>query len=123
MLIEEVARTCVNDRVAHAAVASIGRNFLAEVTKRAKAYDMSAGAFTSMSVNRFLRHGDEGELRSVVIAMKGSQEPVLAGLHRILCIMIASGSSFEDRNKRDRAPRMTAQLCAMEAHNRREMAA
>lgn len=123
MLIEEVARTCANDRVAHAAVASIGRNFLAEVTGRANAHDMSVGAFTSMYVNRFLRHGEEGELRSVVVAMKGSQEPVLAGLHRIMCIMIASGYSSDERQKRDRAPRMMAQLCAMEADHRRDFCA
>ena len=123
MHIDEVARTCVNDRVAHAAVASIGRNFLSEVTERANADDMSVGAFTAMSVNRFLHHGDEGELRSVIVAMKGSQEPVLAGLHRMLCIVLASGRSSDERQKRDRTPRMTAQLCAMEADNRRDLRA
>ncbi len=125
MLIEEVIRTCVNENVAYAAVACIGRNFLAEVTDRARTYDMGVGAFTVLSVDRFLRHGDEGELRSVISAMRGSQEPVLAGLHRMLCIMIASSAatSCGERQKGDRTPRMTAQLCAMEADHRRELRA
>lgn len=122
MLIEEIVRSCSNDRVAQAAVSSIGRNFLAEVRDRASAYEMSVGAFTALSVDRFRRHGDEGELRSVIEAMRGSQEPILAGLHRILCIMLASGGLHaEERRRRDRMPRVTAQLCAMEADSLREV--
>ncbi len=121
MLIEEIIRSCSNDQVAQAAVASIGKNFLSEVSDRATAYDMSVGAFTALSVDRFLRHGDEGELRSVAEAMRGSQEPVLSGLHRILCIMLASGGRSEERRRRDRTPRMTAQLCAMETDTRRDL--
>jgi hypothetical protein len=120
MLIEEIVRSCANGKVAHAAVASIGRNFLAQVSDRAAAYDMSVGAFTTLSVDRFLHHGDEGELRMVRDAMSGSQEPVLAGLHRILCITLASGGRTEERRRRDRMPRMTAGLCAMEADTRRD---
>ena len=123
MLIEEIVRSCANDRVAQAAVASIGRSFLAEVTDRATAYDMSVGSFTALSVDRFRRHGDEGELRSVAEAMRGSQEPVLAGLHRILCIMLVSGGRSHEQRRQDRMPRITAQLCAMEADTRRDMCA
>ena len=123
MLIEEIVRSCANGKVAHAAVASIGRNFLGQVSDRASAYDMSVGAFTALSVDRFLSHGDEGELRLVRDAMAGSQEPILAGLHRILCITLASGGRTEARRTRDRMPCMTAGLCAMEADNRRDMRA
>lgn len=118
MLIEEIVRSCANDRVAEAAVASIGRKFLAEVAVRAAAYDMTIGGFTALSVQRFLRHGDEAELRSVVAAMHKSQEPLLAGLHRILCVMLASGGLAGERRTRDRMPRITAQLCAIEADRR-----
>lgn len=117
MLIGEVVRTCANDRVAHAAIASIGRRFLADVTERATAYDMSVGEFAKLSVERFLRHGDEAELRSVTSVMIGAQEPVLAGLHRVLCIMLASTGS-SDRHPADRKPCLAAQLCALEADRR-----
>jgi hypothetical protein len=53
--------------------------------------------------------------------MDGSQEPVLSGLHRILCIMMASDAGSQERRLRDRAPRMTAQLCAMSAEPRQTM--
>lgn len=123
MLIEEIVRSCVNDRVAEAAVASIGRKFLAEIRERAQSYGMSVGEFTSLSVRRFARHGDEAELRSVQDAMKDSQEPVLSGLHRILCIMLAAGGHVGERRARDRAPRIAAQLCAMDADRFRELRA
>lgn len=84
---------------------------------------MSVGEFTSLSVRRFARHGDEAELRSVQDAMKDSQEPVLSGLHRILCIMLAAGGHVGERRARDRAPRIAAQLCAMDADRFRELRA
>jgi hypothetical protein len=121
MMIQEIVRSCANGSVAQAAVASIGRSFLAKVEDRAGAYDMTVGDFTALAVDRFVRHGDEGELRSVVHSMQGSQEPVLAGLHRILCIMLASDGGWQDRRRRDRLPRMTAQLCAMNAERRHEL--
>ena len=85
MLIEEIVRTCVNEDVAQAAVASIGRRFAGDVADAATNSGMTVGGFTALSVQRFARQGDEGELRSVVAAMSNSQEPLLAGLYRILC--------------------------------------
>ena len=88
MLIEEIVRTCVNERVAQAAVASIGRRFAGDVAKAASNNGMTVGGFTAFSVERFARQGDEGELRSVAAAMNNAQEPLLAGLHRILCVTL-----------------------------------
>ncbi len=85
MLVEEIVRTCVNESVAQAAVASIGRRFADDVAEAATINGMSVGGFAALSVRRFAHQGDEGELRSVVAAMDKSQEPLLAGLHRILC--------------------------------------
>ena len=120
MLIEEIIRSCGNANVAQAAVASIGRNFAAEIATAAQSYGLEIGAFIVLSVERFARHGDEGELRSVLSAMDAAQEPVLAGLHRILCIMLASGVSRAERREANPRPRMLAKLCAMEADTRRE---
>ena len=85
MLIEEIVRTCVNESVAQAAVASIGRRFAGDVAAAATVSGMTVGGFTAYSVDRFARQGDEGQLRSVVAAMNNAQEPLLAGLHHILC--------------------------------------
>lgn len=85
MLVEEIVRTCVHESVAQAAVASIGPRFAHDVAEAATINGMSVGSFAALSVRRFASHGDEGELRSVVAAMSNAQEPLLAGLHRILC--------------------------------------
>ena len=120
MLIEEIIRSCANRNVAHAAVASIGPGFANEVAAAASAYHMDIGGYVVLSVDRFARHGDEAELRAVRAAMESAQEPLLAGLHRILCIMRAAGVPTGGKRTRTSMPRMTAGLCAMEADTRRE---
>jgi hypothetical protein len=108
MRIEEIIRSCVNEKVAEVAIACIGRPFAAEIKAAAASYGMSPGAFVALSVERFARHGDEAELRAVRLAMAGAQEPILAGLHRILCIMLAAGVSVESGRRRERMPRLRA---------------
>ena len=120
MLIEEIIRSCANPNVAQAAVASIGRAFSKDIAVAASTYDMDLGSFVALSVDRFARHGDEGELRAVRAAMDSAQEPLLAGLHRILCIMLAAGIPSGGRRTRTTMPRMKAAFCAMEADTRRE---
>lgn len=120
MLIEEIIRSCVSERVAEAAVASIGYGFTDRIAVAAVQYDMSVGAYVVVAVNRFAKHGDEAELRSVRLAMKAAQEPLLAGLHRILCIMLAAGPDAPSGRSRLREPRLAAQLCAMEAEARHQ---
>ncbi len=100
MLIEEIVRTCVNESVAQAAVASIGRRFAGDVAKAATINGMTIGGFTALSVERFARQGDEGELRSVVAAMDKSQEPLLAGLHRILCATLGGDTASAGNRRR-----------------------
>jgi hypothetical protein len=108
MLIEEIVRSCVHERVAQVAAASIGSKFYAEIEEAAASYDMTPGGFVALSVQRFARHGDEAELRTVRAAMSGAQEPILAGLHRILCIMLAAGIPSESIRRRERRPHLHA---------------
>jgi hypothetical protein len=108
MQIEEIIRSCAHQGVAQVAVQCIGRKFHAEVEEAARAFGMSTGAFAALSVERFARHGDEAEIRAVRAAMDHAQEPILAGLHRILCIMLAAGAQSGSERRRDRAPRLQA---------------
>jgi hypothetical protein len=108
MLIEEILRSCVHERVAQVAAASIGSKFYAEIEEIAASYGMTPGGFVALSVQRFARHGDEAELRAVRTAMTGAQEPILAGLHCILCIMLASGIPSDSIRRRERRPRLHA---------------
>ena len=108
MQIEEIIRSCVHEAVAQAAVQCIGRKFYADIEDAATNYGMTPGAFAALSVERFARHGDEAEIRAVRAAMERSQEPILAGLQRILCIMLAAGVHFDGGQQRDRLPRLLA---------------
>ena len=90
MLIEEIIRSCRSEIVAEAAVASIGPTFASDVAAAAEARGLGVGEFTSRSVQRFARQGAEGDMRSVIAIMDTSQEPILAGLHCIMSIMIGA---------------------------------
>lgn len=89
MLIEELLRTCANRSVANAAISSIGHRFAGEIEARARTREVAVGDYVSDAVSRFARSGDEAAMRSVVSAMDGAQEPILAGLHRILQITLS----------------------------------
>ena len=102
MLIDEIVRTCVNESVAQAAVASIGHRFAGDVAEAATVNGMSVGDFTARSVERFARQGNERELRSVVAAMNNSQAPLLAGLHRILCATLDGKAASIEHRRADR---------------------
>ena len=119
MQIEEIIRTCTNEQVASAAVGSIGRGFDQEIRQAAEAYGMSLGAFTTFSVERFARKGDESEMSAVRAAMKTSQEPILAGLRRILCIALAAGMPREHRAP-DKTPLVPDRVCGWNGDTRRE---
>ncbi|MCX8253677.1 hypothetical protein RHAL1_01964 [Beijerinckiaceae bacterium RH AL1] len=95
MLIDEIIRSCRSEIVAEAAVASIGPAFAHDVAAAAEARGLGVGEFTARSVQRFARRGGEGDMRSVIAVMDTSQEPILAGLHRIMSIMIGAGDSEE----------------------------
>jgi hypothetical protein len=108
MLIEEIVRTCIHESIAQVAVMCIGRKFFGEIEDAATSYGMTPGAFTALSVERFARHGDEAEIRAVQTAMTGAQEPILAGLHRILCIMLAAGVQSDSVKRRGTSPHLSA---------------
>jgi hypothetical protein len=121
MKIEEIIRSCANEKVAAAAVSSMGRAFSRDVLAAADCYEMSLGGFTAFAVDRFSRRGDEREMRSVASAMASAQEPVLAGLHRILCIALASGVLSNSRQSIESKSCPPANLCSMDGETRREM--
>jgi hypothetical protein len=100
MLIEEIIRTCANENVAKAAVVSLGTRFAGDVEDTALACGLTIGSYAARSVERFARDGDEATLRAVIAAMQGSQEPLLAGLHRILSSRLAADVPPSGRRRR-----------------------
>ena len=75
--------------MAQAAVASLGPHFARDIADAAQSHGMSVGSYTSHSVQKFARRGDEQQMRAVRAAMTEAQQPVLAGLERILALRLA----------------------------------
>jgi hypothetical protein len=83
-LIAEIIHTCSHEKVAQAAVASMGSGFAGKVGVTAGANGLSIGAFTARAVREFEKIGGEQEKQALRHAMNGSDQPILAGLQYIL---------------------------------------
>ncbi|SFK44433.1 hypothetical protein [Methylocapsa palsarum] len=83
-LIAEIVHTCSNEKVAQAAVASMGSDFAGRVQVTASAYGMTIGAFTAKTVRQFDRSVGEEQKKDLRAIMRGSDQPILSGLHHIL---------------------------------------
>jgi hypothetical protein len=83
-LIAEVVHSCSNEKVAQAAVASIGPDFACKVGVTASAHGMSIGAFTARTVLQFERNIREEDKQALRRAMKGTDQPILIALRHIL---------------------------------------
>ncbi|WP_020176414.1 hypothetical protein [Methyloferula stellata] len=84
MLIDELVHTCANEEVAKAAVFSLGLPFAGKVASAVQFRDQSIGAFVAQAVCRFAATAKDDERRSLLAAMTGKDQPLLAGLHFIL---------------------------------------
>ena len=111
MLLAEIVNSCTNDKVAEAAVASIGAAFYEDLARAAGRREMSVGALVAALVLRFAWRADEFELHALARATRGAPAPVLAGLEYILECMIDE----DDDARHRRAPgamRVRGQIAA-----------
>ncbi|MCI0600289.1 MAG: hypothetical protein L0Y60_12355 [Beijerinckiaceae bacterium] len=83
-LIAEIIHTCSHEKVAHAAVASMGSSFAGKVGATAGARGLSIGAFTARAVREFGEISGEDEKQAIRTAIEGSDQPILTGLQHIL---------------------------------------
>ena len=84
MFIEEITRSCSNEKVVMAAVASLGASFAHRVSVAAGQNGLSAGAFAALTVRRFAHTAGEADRKAVRMAMRGADQPVLSGLRQII---------------------------------------
>ena len=84
MLIDEIVHTCSNERVAQAAVESLGASFASWVKDAADERGVSVGAFAARIVKDFGEDAQPYERRIVVSAMQKADQPILRGLRAIL---------------------------------------
>lgn len=91
MLVSDLLHSCTNDRVAAAAVCSIGGAFASHVQTEADERGLTIGAYASSMVREFAIGATERDWRDLVVACRGADHPVLAGLQ--LIVDRRSGSS------------------------------
>lgn len=84
MSIEEIVHTCSNEKVAQAAVASLGFDFASRVQTEAESHGVTMGAFVARIVREFGDAADAGERKAVYRAMDRADQPILSGLRLIL---------------------------------------
>jgi hypothetical protein len=84
VLIDEIVHTCSNEKVARAAVASLGFAFASRVKSAADLHCVSIGAFTARVVREFGEDMQCLERRAVDRAMDKADQPILRGLQIIL---------------------------------------
>jgi hypothetical protein len=83
-LIAEIIHTCSHEKVAQAAVASLGSDFAGKVGVTAGAFGLSIGAFTVRTVREFERSVGEQEKQALRAIMDRADQPILTGLQHIL---------------------------------------
>ena len=84
MLISDILHSCGNERVAEAAVVSIGGEFAGRLHMLAGRCDLSVGDLVGRLVRRFATGATERDWRFVTSAMDGEDLPILCGLRAII---------------------------------------
>jgi hypothetical protein len=84
MLRCEIIRTCSNEKVAEAAVLSVGSPFKDRVALLAAASGSPVGAYVAHLVRRFRDEANESDLAALTRATAGSDMPILDGLRWIV---------------------------------------
>lgn len=88
MLVGNILHSCGNERVAEAAVVSIGGEFAERLRSLAARCELSVGDLVGRLVRRFAHEAAERDWRFVIAAMEGKDLPVLCGLRAIIdCTM------------------------------------
>ena len=84
MLVSDLLHSCANDRVAEAAISSIGGPFASRLQREAESHGVSLGGLASGRVRTFARQASERDWRDLARAVRNQDFPVLTGLQVIL---------------------------------------
>ena len=84
MMVRDIINSCSNEKIAEAALASIGGTFAERVRATARKSGVAAGTFVAMTVRSFARRAGERDYHALRDAVLGTDQPVLHGLTLIL---------------------------------------
>ena len=93
MLVSDILHSCGNERVAEAAVISIGGDFAERLRSLAARCDVSVGDLVGRLVRRFATGATERDWRFVGSAMDGQDLPLLCGLRAIIATTMRNPST------------------------------
>lgn len=103
MLRCEIIRTCSHEKVAEAAVLSIGPGFRDRVALLAAASEMRAGPYVADIVRRFGDEASKRDMDALAECIAGSDMPILDGLRWIVEFMIDGSPEVGTGGRRSRA--------------------
>jgi hypothetical protein len=106
MLRAELIKSCTHEKVAEAAVRSIGDEFCSRVSLLARVSGQSTGAYVADIVGRFAEDAGESDWESLAKAVSGSDMPILCGLRWIVEAAINFDGDRSARTSRDRGRTM-----------------
>lgn len=84
MLVWEIVRSCSNDKVAAAALASIGGPFAARIVAHAESEGLEVGQLAAAMVRRFAQNAATDDWQALRFSIAGTDQPILSGLRYIL---------------------------------------
>ena len=95
MLVSEIVKSCSNDKVAAAALASIGGLFAARLTAHADNEGLEVGRMAAEMVHHFAQNANARDLQALRSALVGTDQPVLSGFRHILEAGLHAASAAE----------------------------
>ena len=105
MLCAELINSCSHDKVAEAAVLSIGGDFHDRVVMLARASNMTPGRFAAQFVRRFAEEAHDEDWDALAAVVAGCDTPILYGLRWLVETMLdedVQGMRSEARIQRRR---------------------
>jgi hypothetical protein len=94
MLIADLINSCSNDKIAQAAVASIGGGFAERVRATASENGVNAGCFVSVIVRDFGRRANDKTRLNLQQKIAGADQPLLFALRHIVESALADTTLF-----------------------------
>jgi hypothetical protein len=95
--IEEILHTCSNEKVAQAAVSSLGFDFAARVRSAAEGRGVATGVLVAGIIRDFGKTADADDRHLVTRAMEKTDQPILVGLRVILDAYLRANRAAADR--------------------------
>lgn len=88
MLRTELINSCSHEKVAEAAILSIGGDFRDRVALHARASNVTTGRYAANCIRRFAEEAHEDDWEALSAEIAGCDQPILHGLRWLVEIML-----------------------------------